>query len=421
MATKEHTEPSRDAWGPTRAALVVAFPEPGVLPVPKSGGPVGRDWFEQHGVVDERVSSRHAVFTRPGGGLHVEDAGSRNGVWVNGSRLRSTERVPLADGAVIRVGRTLMVYREAFPGDDDRPSPPLGKLVGPYGLRDVVDDVKAIAARRPRNVLIVGETGTGKELVARVLAERARPRGKYGVINVAGIASGVFESQLFGYVPGAYSGSGRGSPGFFVEHDGGAVFLDEIGELAADLQAKLLRVLDNREVLAVGANRAKPVDLLVISATNRPLEEMVSKGTFRQDLVARLEAARIDLPPLRDRAEDLYEIMRTIVEARGERLLAERVEVEAVERLMLEPWPSNVRGVQAALERIARITPPPELTRAAVERVLGPRVPVPPGPASALTLDLVQDAIRTAGGVAQAAKRLGVSRGRLLRFLKSHQ
>ncbi len=418
-ATETHTGPRVDTTRYARPALVVAFPESIALPVPLPGEPVGRDWFESHGLVDGRVSTRHAIFSRPGGGLFLEDAQSRNGVWVNGFRLGPKERVSLDDGAIIRIGRTLLVYREAFLGDD-RPSPPLGKLVGPYGLREVTEEIFAIAASRPTNVLIVGETGTGKELVARALAERARPGKEYGVINVAGVPPGVFESQLFGYVRGAYSGSGAGSRGFFLAHDGGSVFLDEIGELAPELQAKLLRLLDNREVLAVGADKPRSVDLLVISATNRVLRDAVKKGAFQQDLLARLEAARIELPPLRERPEDLYAIMCAIVAARGGRLSSDHVEVEAVERLMLEPWPSNVRELASVIEHVARIAPPPELPLAALLRVLGPRPGLPSGRTTALTMDLVQQAIRETGSVAGAARRLGVTRAKVKRFLESH-
>jgi transcriptional regulator with AAA-type ATPase domain len=419
--TEEHEGPLRSAVRRTRDALVVAFPEPRVLPVPIAGEPVGREWLQRGGIVDSKISTNHVIFSRPGGGLFLEDARSRNGTWVNGARLRPGERVPVSDGDILRVGKTLLVYRDDFVGDD-APSPPLGRLVGPYGLRAATAALTSIASRRPSNVLIEGETGTGKELVAQALAEAVGRAGTYGIVNIAGIAAGVFESQVFGYVPGAYSGSGKGSPGVFVAHDGGTVFLDEIGELPLDLQAKLLRVLDNREVMPVGAVRATKVDVLVISATNRVLEDAVEAGTFRRDLFARLSAARVDLPPLRERAEDIWEIARALARTRGEALDSNAAEVEAVERLLLHPWKSNVRELATALERVAGIEAPPALRLEVVERVLGARDASRERSRTGLTMAEVQQALERCGGnESAAAKDLGISRGKLRRLLDANR
>ncbi len=417
--TEEHEGPRRSAQRRARDALIVAFPAPRSLPVPIAGEPVGRDWFQASGIADTRVSTSHIVFTRPGGGLFVQDIGSRNGTWANGAKLTKGERVPVSDGDILRVGRTLLVYREDFIGAD-APSPPLGRLVGPYGLRRATDALTAIAARRPTNVLIEGETGTGKELVASALAEATNRSANYGIVNVAGIAPGVFESQLFGYVAGAYSGGGKGSPGVFLAHDGGAVFLDEIGELPLDLQAKLLRVLDNREVLPVGGVRPSKVDVLVISATNRALEDAVATGTFRRDLFARLCAARIDLPPLRERVEDIWEIARTLCAGRGEPLDTGVAEVEAVERLMLHPWTSNVRELASALERFAMVERPPALRLETVEHILGVREGAAESSRSSLTTEEVQKALaRCSGNESAAARQLGISRGKLRRLVQA--
>jgi DNA-binding NtrC family response regulator len=416
--TEEHAGPSRSAERRTRDALVAAFPQPLALPVPIPGEPIGRDWLQSHGIGDSRVSTAHIVFSRPGGGLFVEDAGSRNGTWVNGSPIGKGERVSLADGDVLRVGRTLFVYREDFVGSD-KPSPPMGGLVGPYGLRRSLDALAAVASRKPTNVLIEGETGTGKELAARALADAAGRSSRYGIVNVAGIAPGVFESQLFGYVPGAYSGSGKGSPGVFRAHDGGAVFLDEIGELPLDLQAKLLRVLDNREVQPVGAVNATKIDVLVIAATNRTLEDAVAHGTFRRDLLARLAAARIELPPLRERAEDIWELSLAIKAGRSEAFELAQVEVEAVERLLLHPWPSNVRELTATLERCATIEGTAPLRLEIVERVLGAPVGATRPTRTALTLEEARRKLADCdGNESAAARHLGISRGKLRRILK---
>jgi DNA-binding NtrC family response regulator len=201
-----------------------------------------------------------------------------------------------------------------------------------------------------------------------------------------------------------------------VGHDGGTIFLDEIGELGLELQAKLLRLLDNREVLAVGAQRAVTVDVLVVAATNRNLEDMVERGDFRRDLFARLAMARVGMPALRDRSEDIFSIAEGLARRAGIAPLApEQVEVEAAERLLLEPWPNNVRGLDAALLAVRRLDSESGLPLWALEEVLG----AAQGGKTALTQEVVDAAIEAAGGnVTLAAKKLGVSRGKLLRLQK---
>lgn len=414
-STEEHVPPTRSAGQRGREALVTAFPTSLALPVPLPREAIGREWLASHGVEDTRVSTRHAVFSRRGG-LGLEDAGSRNGTWVNGSRLAPGQHAALADGALIRIGRTLLVYRDNFRGRDEPSAPIDGSLVGPFGLRAVAAEIEALRGRPLTNVLIEGETGTGKELAARAVAAavgRARP---YGAVNMAGLASGVFEAQLFGYVPGAYSGSGKGSPGVFREHEGGAVFLDELGELPADLQAKLLRVLENHELLPVGGVRPMAVDVFVIAATNRSLDDAVATGVFRRDLLARL-ATRIELPALRDRSEDLFAIAQAVTRRSGEELLAANVEVEALERVMLHDLPANVRELASVLARAFNVERRASLKLETIEHILGPLSPVERAHSSALTVDLVVEAIRLAGSESEAARRLGISRGKLRRFL----
>ncbi len=412
--TEEHRAPEPFGTEDFEPALLVAFPMPVVLPLPPSGAPVGREWLAGHGVEDTRVSTAHLLFTRAAGTLFVEDVGSRNGTWVDGERLRPNDRAKLSDGAVIRVGRKVLVYREELRGTRV-PAPPIGQLVGPFGLRGVADSLAGIQRRPPRCVLIEGETGTGKELVASVLSELLRPGKPFMAANVAGIASGVFESQLFGHIAGAFSGSGKGSRGIITSHDGGTVFLDEIGELPLDLQPKLLRLLENGEVLAVGADRPARVDVLILAATNRDLEQMVEAGGFRRDLLARF-AATVEIPPLRERTEDLFAIITARAARTGDRYDIDRVEIEAIERLMLHPWQANVRELSAVLDRIAAIDPPPGLRFAAVTQVLGA---TPSQRGGVLTRERVEAALAAcAGNQSRAARQLGVSRGQLLRFLK---
>jgi hypothetical protein len=414
-STVEHRGPSQPRAGARRPALVCAFPRPAALALPDSGSVVGRDWLAANGLADTEVSGAHLKIDRAGGTLRVADAGSRNGTWVNGHRLARSDLTPLESGATLRLGSTIFVFREELFGPFD-PAPPVGALVGPYGLRAVADAIAGLAKSRPGNVLLEGETGTGKELVARALADALGRGAKLAAVNVAGVARGVFESQMFGHVAGAFSDAKTAAAGIVVAHDGGTLFLDEIGELDLELQAKLLRLLENREVLAVGAQRPTTVDVLVIAATHRNLEAMVERGEFRRDLFARLAMARIQIPALRERSEDLFAIADALTRRAGAPALsASEVEVEAMERLLLEPWPSNVRELDAALAAVRRVDPEPGLRLWALEEVLGERR----DHKSALTEDVVARALEAAGGnVTAAAEKLGVSRGKLLRLLK---
>jgi transcriptional regulator of acetoin/glycerol metabolism len=416
--TEEYDTPSSEESSSGEAALLVSFPQSRALPVPLSGQRIGREWFEAHGVDDPKVSAVHLEFSRSAGSVALADVGSRNGTWIDGSRVSAGERAKLADGSIIRIGRTLMVFRRELQGPPE-PTPPIGGLVGPFGLRSVAAELDAIQRRPPRCVLIEGETGTGKELAAAAVADRLRPERPYATLNVAGIPAGVFESQLFGHVAGAFSGSGRGARGVVVAHNGGAIFLDEIGELPLELQPKLLRFLENGEILPVGSDRAIRADVVVIAATNRSLEKMVEAGAFRRDLYARLAIASIELPPLRERPEDIFEIAMEIAARRGERFDSAMVDVEAVERLLLHTWPNNVRELHAVLERIAATNPPPSLRGASVKQVLGA---VPPRQSSALTTERVMSTLNACNGNrSQAARALGVTRGQLLRYLKARE
>lgn len=414
-STLEHRGPAPPRAGQRRAALICAYPTPAALAVPDSGSVVGREWLHQHGLADTEVSGAHLEVDRAGGVLSVADAGSRNGTWVNGQRLTPRERVPLDSGATLRIGRTLLVYREKLLGGFD-PAPPVGGLVGPFGLRKVAEAIAGFERAQPGNVLVHGETGTGKELVARAVAAAFGRDQKLAAVNVASVARGVFESQIFGHVAGAFSDAKTASPGIVVAHDGGTVFLDEIGELDLDLQAKLLRLLENREVLAVGAQRPVKVDVLFVAATNRDLGAMVERGEFRRDLWARLALATVEVPALRDRNEDVFSIVQALWARAGTRAPPpEQIEVEAVERLLLEPWPSNVRELDAVLAAVRRVDREPGLRLWALDEVLGKSE----ASKLALTREMVDAAVAAQGGnVTAAAEKLGVSRGKLLRLLK---
>jgi DNA-binding NtrC family response regulator len=343
----------------------------------------------------------------------MEDVGSKNGTWVDGHPVGSGEKIPLRDGALLRFGSTLMVHRHALEGEPE-PAAPIGSMVGPFGLRRVAAALATFGRQQPSNVLIEGETGTGKELAALAVATGLGRAEPYAAMNVAGVPAGVFESQLFGYVSGAFSGARDGALGILQAHEGGAVLLDEIGELPQDLQPKLLRLLDNHEVFPVGANRPRRVDVLLLAATNRDLDALVREGRFRQDLLARLSRARMRLPPLRDRIEDIPAIAAKVAPQVGASL-AQGVEVEAMELLMRAAWPDNVRGLIAALARLVALDSQPGLRLWPLQEILGSSAPSGPVPLSASVVDAALRACD--GNESRAARRLGISRGKLRRFL----
>ena len=415
-ATAKHRTAEAPPAAERRSVLVAAFPKSLAIELPPAGTPIGRGWFAEHGLVDSEMSQRHVVVEGTRGCRSITDTGSSNGTYLDGEFLAHDEASPLEDGAVLRLGSTMFVYREEMSGSLTA-SPPQGDLVSPYGLRPVMKAIEQLPSEhtRPLTVLVDGETGSGKELAARAVAEALGATQPYGAINITSMPPGMFDKQLFGHVAGAFSDARQGAVGVLESHSGGAVLLDEIGELPLDLQPKLLRALENREVLPLGASKPRRIDVLIVAATNRDLETMIEDGTFRPDLFARLSRWRITLPPLRDRAEDIYSIVEAMGSFQGQPLEASRVEVEAVERLMLAPWPRNVRQLFDVVTKVTAVDPKPGLRAWAVEQVLGP---LPPLPGRGLTRAKAQSALLACdNNVTRAAKRLGVSRSKLRRLL----
>lgn len=412
--TEKHVPATGDTPRRGGPILLAAFPRPVAVPLPENGVAVGRQWLAQAGLSDSKVSTSHLRFRRAGGQIEVEDLDSSNHTWVNGGRLAPHTPVPLVDGAILRVGGSLLVYRADFAGPL-LPQPPLGGLAGPWTLGPVRERLDALRARPVHSVLLQGETGTGKELLAREVARALRgPKAPFVAVNITSIPREMFEAHLFGSVRGAYSGSVQTNLGVIREHDHGAVFLDEIGDLAPELQPKLLRLLENREVHAIGAPRPVQVDVSLIAATNRGLEDMVKHDSFRRDLLARFPI-RIALPELRSRPEDLFAVLASLWPRDLRPLDASSIQVEAVELLMLQTWLNNVRDLVAV---IANIDPTVVVKRSALLGVLGveasavAKAPLP-------KLEELERALTACkGNQTQAAKLLGISREALLRLMK---
>lgn len=249
-------------------------------------------------------------------------------------------------------------------------SPILGKSEGLIRAVEMAEN----AAAYDVPVLIRGETGTGKELIARLVHERSsRAEGVFFTLNCANITSSLAESALFGHEKGAFTGAEKERMGAFRTADGGTLFLDEIGDLPEEMQPKFLRVLEEKKVTPVGSDRAIPVDVRLVAATNRPLYELVEEGRFRQDLLSRIGQAEIELPPLRDRPEDVPILLEHFLREWNEQYRENRgLSPELFELLLEYPWPGNVREVQSvirnmcATQRTRQLTPkhlPPALRR----------------------------------------------------------
>ncbi len=422
-------EPSRPPVSGGREALVVVFPSLAVIPVPAHAQTVGRNWLRAHKVEDQYTSSNHIAFERRGETLRAIDRGSRVGTWVNGQRLAAETPRELGDGDVVRIAGTVLVYRARFTGSE-RPSAPLGRMHSPFGLRTFAERVARLGPAM-NNIMIEGETGTGKELAAEYIRDARRARLPFGKVNMAAIPAATIESYLFGHARGAFTGADTAKPGLFVDNDGGTVFLDEFGESSPDMQAKLLRFLQDREIQPVGG-KPRTVDLMVIAGTNRALDADARNGTFRYDLLMRFATARLQLPPLRERREDIIEIAQATLAELGDPIdLRRHSEAQAIEQLLLYRWDGNGRELQGKLVDVLQRTEGEEkrLPHWAVTAALAPKVagaandqPRASSSRADYTREQVVDALgRSNGNQTKAAKMLSLSRPQLLRLMKKHR
>ena len=241
-------------------------------------------------------------------------------------------------------------------------------------------------AQAPVSVLITGETGTGKELVARALhRESPRARKPFVALNTAAIPSELLESELFGHEAGAFTGAHKRHNGRFEQADGGTLFLDEIGDMPLPLQTRLLRVLAENEFFRVGGRELIRVDVRVIAATHRPLETLVADGRFRADLLHRLDVVRLQLPPLRERREDVPPLAETFLQSAARKLgaPAKRFAKTAIERLQAHEWPGNVRELENLCWRLAALAPGETIGRAEIDEALAAKPALPADDATA--------------------------------------
>jgi two-component system, NtrC family, response regulator AtoC len=298
-------------------------------------------------------------------------------------------------------------------------------------MREVLDLVERVAPS-DTNVLLTGESGTGKEMISRAIHESGRrAKGPFVAINCAAMPEALLESELFGHVKGAFTDARSTEPGLFVAAQGGTLFLDEIGEMPLPVQPKLLRVLQERRVRAVGATAERAVDVRVIAATNRDLETAMEEGRFREDLYYRINVLKIALPPLRARVSDILPLAMSFVGESARRMSKNvtRIGPPAAERLLAYPWPGNVRELQNSMEHAVALANLEEIgLNDLPEKIRGYRsthVLLAAEDASELvTLEEVErryiarvlEAVQS--NKSAAARVLGIDRKRLYRFME---
>ncbi len=308
---------------------------------------------------DDTVSRHHCRIIQEEDNYVLVDLGSTNGTHINGVRVREAY---LTSGATIAVGNTQVRFTpyserlEVRPSEQERFGGIVGRSLKMREIFGILDKIAPTSA----TVVIEGETGTGKEVVARTIHEKSsRADGPFIIFDCGAVPANLIESELFGHEKGSFTGAVMSRKGLFEMAEGGTIFLDELGELALELQPKLLRVLEQREVRRVGSNTSVPINVRVIAATNRNLEEEVREGNFREDLFYRLSVVRLMLPALHERREDIPLLVKHFLDTMKfnrrhddpDALKLERIEREALDALTEYDWPGNVRELVNVIER----------------------------------------------------------------------
>ncbi len=386
---------------------------------------------------DPTVSRRHAAFEpTPKGAYRLNDLGSTNGTVVDGVRIGEAF---VRGGEHVRFGSSAVRLETAEVAADSPALPNAMRFGRTFGasvaMRRLYPLCELLAkARVP--VVIEGETGTGKEVLAESLHEMGGARGPFVVFDCTTVSPQLVEAELFGHVRGAFTGAERSRPGVFEEADGGTLLIDEIGDLELALQAKLLRVLDRGELRRVGAQQTTKVDVRVLAATRRDLDKEVAAGRFRDDLFHRLAVARIELPPLRERHGDVPLLVKQFVQEMGG---TPAIAVEILSRFADYTWPGNIRELRNLVARYVALggdadmpvsprtpsmAPPSELPDGWLDALVARDIPFPI--ARRKTLEEFERRYVAAvlsrhnGNVSQAAKASGLAL-RYFRLVRARQ
>lgn len=383
-------------------------------------------------LTDERVSRHHLAVRVEDKRFVIRDLGSRNGTLYEGS-LITESTVP--HGAALKVGRSFLRLQprpqmmEVTPSQARR----FGDLVAEsLSMREVIA-VLELAAESEVTVLLEGETGTGKELAARAIHEASsRRKGPFVVIDCGALPPTLLESELFGHVKGAFTGASSQRKGAFLRANRGTIFLDELAGVPLEVQARLLRVLEERRVRPVGADREFDVDVRVVAASRRRLERSVAEGSFRPDLYYRLSVVRIMLPALRQRREDIGPIIKALLRSRG--MEAGPIGGPNLHRLMAHDWPGNVRELRNIIDRAVALSPGAEdfqslrisVSPQSADEALAIRTDLPFSDAKALILSnfelrYLRDIMaRCDNNISAAARAAGLDRKHLKTLLRRH-
>ncbi len=300
------------------------------------------------------------------------------------------------------------------------------------GMEAVINTARQVA-RSDIPVLILGESGTGKELIARAIHQNSpRRRHRLVALNCAGLSESILEDELFGHVRGAFTGAQSDRPGRFEHADRGTLFLDEIGDMPAAMQAKLLRVLENGEVVRLGSNEPRQVDVRIVSATNRDIDQMVAERAFREDLYFRIKGVTIRIPPLRERREDIPLLMHFFMTQAAEKYdkTIEHVEPEVQQQLMTYAWPGNVRQLKTVVENMVVLAPGDRITPDLLPAEIRPGGGVGAEPhlgqlvgisIEQAEVELIRNTLKmTEGNREKAAKILGIGERTLYRKIKEY-
>ncbi len=393
----------------------------------------GREEGEQRlaiEVADGRVSATHARLTRIGSRFILEDLGSKNGTRVNHA---PQQRTALVDGDLIEVGETFWLYREHAAGDasldvdlDGADGTDPGLTTIHPALVQQFRDLAAVSTTRVP-VIVEGESGTGKELAARAIHRLSGRGGPFVAINCGALSPSLLESELFGHRRGAFSGATEDRPGLVRAADGGTLFLDELGDLPPAAQAHLLRVLQEGEVLAVGATAPVPVDVRIVAATNKDVSGMVAGGSFRSDLYARLAGFRTTLPPLRARLDDLGLLIRAALTELPADQRPRALTLEAGRCLVRHPWPLNIRELRQALWAAAALAGGGAIDADHLPRPVRDRTPDSPAAVGEPPLEPEEERLRSTlvqlldkhrGNLAGVARELDKDRTQIRRWLR---